>query len=308
MTKIEVADLRRHRPGPEHDASWQESFFLGWYDAENGCGGSHHISLHPHGEQAHVWSWLVADGKLVGRSQIPTLPIPDSDYADMKLGTLHLKTDSTGRKLDLHTSFDDAQADISYESLCDPLEIKLNTGGLTLGGRHYETMGHVKGKAAVSGREIEFSGTGWQDHSWGPRKWYEHRAGRWLYAVFGDDLACSTFAYNTPTGLKHFGWVFDSGKIYFVRHVNFRAIVADDGFSPAACDALIRTEGGRGYRITGKVDLSILTGGDAWIGGAWYAMDGLAQFECGGRLGTGFWEVNELKSLMPEQRRELNMA
>jgi hypothetical protein len=307
MMKIEAADLRRHKPDPGGDPTWQESFFLGWYDAESGCGGSHHISLNPHSGHAHVWSWLVAGGRIVGRSQLPTLPIPDGDFPDMRLGTLNLKADQTGRRLDLCASFDDAQADISYESICDPLEIRLNTGGLLLGARHYETMGRVKGKVTVEGREIEFSGAGWQDHSWGPRKWYEHRAGRWLFAVFGDDLACSAFAYNTPTGLKHFGWVFDDGNIYFVRHVNFRAIVADDGFSPSACDALVRTEGGRGYRIAGKVDLSALTGGTAWGGGAWFAMDGLAQFECGGRLGNGFLEVNELKSLTLAHRKELNM-
>jgi hypothetical protein len=38
-----------------------------------------------------------------------------------------------------------------------------------------------------------------------------------------------------------------------------------------------------------------------------FAMDGLTQFECGGRLGEGFIEVSELKAPTPAQRAELGL-
>lgn len=302
MTPITLEDARRHQPGPDAPETWQESFFLGWYDPATRCGGHHHISIKTPQDHAHVWSWLVVDGKLHARSQQHRLPLPGGDYDDLEVGSLRVKVTENLREIAFEAAFGDDLLQLDYRTLCHPLEVKLDTGGLTVGKRHYESMGMVTGSARVAGQVIPILGGAWQDHSWGPRKFYEHRAGRWLFAVFGDDLAISVFTYMTPAGSRQFGWVYDGGVARAVTRAEFRAAVADDGLSPLGCEAWIWVEGFKGYHVTGEVDVSVMTGDSEW-----YSKDGLARFTCGGRLGAGILEVNELKSLPPERRRELEI-
>ena len=39
LVPVTKQDTLRHQPGPDNDPFWQESFFLGWCDAQNRCGG-----------------------------------------------------------------------------------------------------------------------------------------------------------------------------------------------------------------------------------------------------------------------------
>src|SRR3546814_14103835 len=69
MHQVTIEDSRRHALPADAPESWQESFFLGWYDPATRSGGHHHISIKPKQDHAHVWSWLVVGGVLVGRAQ-----------------------------------------------------------------------------------------------------------------------------------------------------------------------------------------------------------------------------------------------
>lgn len=302
MHQVTIEDSRRHALPADAPESWQESFFLGWYDPATRSGGHHHISIKPKQDHAHVWSWLVVGGVLVGRAQQHRLPVPDGDYGDLDVGTLRVRVAESLRDIGFEARFGDDRLMLDYRSLCPPHEVTLDTGGLTVGKRHYESMGIVTGTAIVNGETVALSGGAWHDHSWGPRQFYPHRAGRWVFAVFGDDLAISVFTYMTPQGPKQFGWVFDDGVVRTVTRADFAAVVADDGLSPVSCEVRLWVEGFRGYHLQGHVDTSILTGDDEW-----YSKDGLAAFTCGGRLGAGIIEVNEQKSLNPAQRRELEI-
>jgi len=300
--QITLADGRRHHPEPDAPETWQESFFLGWYDPASRSGGHHHVSIKPLQDHAHVWSWLVVEGKLVGRSQQHRLPIPEGDYDDLAVGSLRIGVADSLRRIAFRAQFGDDRLELDYETLCPPLEVTLDTGGLTVGKRHYESMGIARGAAVVGGTTTGIVAGAWQDHSWGPRKFYPHRAGRWLFAVFGDDLAISVFTYMTPGGSRQFGWVYDDGVTRPVTRAVFRAAVADDGLSPLECECRVWTTDLRGYHLTGEVDTSIMTGDDEW-----YSKDGLARFRCGGRLGAGILEVNELKTLPPDRVAELGL-
>jgi hypothetical protein len=249
-----------------------------------------------------VWSWLIIEGELVGREQQHALPIPGGDFDDLAVGSLRVSQGENLKRLRFEASFEDASLELDYEAFCHPLEVGLNPGGLVLGKRHYESMGQVTGVARVGARTVSITGGAWQDHSWGARQFYAHRAGRWLFAVFGRELAISAFAYMTPEGRKDFGWIFDKGSVRTVSRAEFRASVDDDGITPLGCDATIRADDGQEFRIQGSVDASAITGD-----GDWYSKDGLARFQCQGRAGQGILEVNELKSLPPALRAELEI-
>lgn len=302
MHQVTIDDSRRHAVPDDAPDTWQESFFLGWYDPATRSGGHHHISIKPRQDHAHVWSWLVVGGRLVGRAQQHRLPLPDGDYDDLSIGTLRVRVAESLRDIGFRAAFGDDHVALDYRSLCPPHEVTLDTGGLTVGKRHYESMGIVTGEASVGGVVVPITGGAWHDHSWGPRSFYPYRAGRWAFAVFGDDLAVSVFTYMTPQGSRQFGWVFDQGTVRAVTRAEFAAVVGDDGISPRSCDLWVWTEGFRGYHLKGSVETSILTGDDEW-----YSKDGLATFTCGGRLGAGILEVNEQKLLSPAQRQELDI-
>lgn len=307
MSSITAQDTLRHAPSTD-GPSWQESFFLGWCDIQSRSAGSHHISLCPHLQQAHVWSWIVTEGVQVSRFQVHTLPLPEDNLDDMRLGPLHFTAGDSPRKLDLVGALPTAALRLSFEAFTDPVELSFQTGGLKLGSSHYESMGRVHGTVRLGDREITVRGSGWHDHSWGPRHFSSNPAGRWLFAVFGDDLAFSAFSLAGPSGANEFGYVLDGGVIHPIRTAKFGAGVDDDGITPTRCDARIRTESGRGYRLRGTVVATALTGGMGWLNDSvFFAMDGLTEFECGGRLGEGFLEVSEVKTPTAAQRKELGL-
>ena len=308
MSRISKVDTLRHRP-EQDDPSWQESFFLGWCDITSNSGGSHHISLCPHLGLAHVWSWTIVGGERVARFQEHRLSLPDRDFDDMQLGSIRFASGDDLRKLSLRGEFERGELSLAFDAYTDPLELDFQAGGLKLGSSHYECMGRITGEAAFDGNHTAVAGVGWHDHSWGPRKFRSNPTGRWFYAVFGDDLAFSVYSLGSASGTVQFGYVLDHGAIAMVRKVQFRARMADDGISPLGCDALIWTHNGRGYRVKGEVSACALTGGTGWSGDTeFFTMDGLAQFECGGRLGQGFLEVTEARALTPEMRKELKLT
>lgn len=300
--RITRQDRLRHRPDPEGSKGWQESYFLGWVDLETLSAGSHHISLSPATGSAHVWSWLVVEGRRVAREAAHALPLPDGDLNDLALGTLHFRSGDDPRRVSLAAHVEDARLDLDFAALCDPVVLDFNVGDTRLADRHYEAMGFATGSVTVGGKTMPVNAAAWHDHSWGPRDFGTNPSSRWLFAVFGDDLAFSAFSFVTSFGAEQFGWVFDAGRVHKIGRAAFHSTIANDGATPEAVLADIWTEGGRGYRLRGKVLASGLTGGEGWFG-----VDGLTQFECGGRLGQGFFEPAELKGPTPAMRRELGL-
>ena len=304
---ITRADTRRH-PHPDGDETWQESFFLGWVDVRNKAAGHHHISLCPQLKIAHVWTWLIVDGEEVARSQEHALPLPDHDLRDMTLGVLRYLAGESIRELRLAADFGNASLDVEYQAYIDPVHVDINSGSLKLGGAHYESMGAVHGAVKLGEREIRINGGGWQDHSWGSRRLSSNPAGRWVFAIFGSDLAVSVYALAGTAGLVVFGYVIDHGATEQIADAETRFTVGDDGVSPTGCEVTVWTRSGRGYHRRGAVLGTALVGGPGWAGdGEHVWMDGFTRFEHGGRIGGGIIEVKILKPT-DEHRRVLRLG
>ena len=112
----------------------------------------------------------------------------------------------------------------------------------------------------------------------------------------------SCFSFVTGERRAQFGWVLDNGVVYPVRRAAFHAVVNDDGVTPEGCKASLFTQGNRGYQVSGTCRASALMGGIGWFG-----VDGVTQFECGGRIGQGYLEIAELKTLTREMKAELGL-
>lgn len=296
------ADRHRHQPPSDAPTNWQESFFLGSADLETLSAGSHHISLSPASGTAHVWSWIVVNGQRVGREAAHALPLPDNDLTDIRLGSLHFRAGKSCRQLCLSADFDGGYLNLDFTAICDPVVLDFNVGDTKLADRHYETMGYVSGRYTSAETVTPIRAAAWHDHSWGARDFGTNPSSRWLFAVFGDDLAFSIFSFVTSFGAEQFGWVFDKGRVHKITRANFRSVMANDGATPLSVEVDAWTDDGRGYRLSGEVKATGLTGGEGWFG-----VDGITEFQCGGRLGQGFFEPAELKGPTPQMRKELGL-
>ena len=299
MDIIRPEDDGSHAVTPDADESWQESWFLGWYDPATRAAGYHHLGLQRVRRRADVWSWIAVDGAVVGKYQNLRLPLPADDLSDLTLGPLHVLTKAPLRSYALSSAYENGnRSDVVYDSFTDPFAFSL---GGDIGSDHYESMGRVTGSVTVAGAETEISGWAYQDHSWGPRQWGMLLSHRWIWATFGHDLFCSAFSFTTPKGRKDFGYVYDGGEFRGVTRLSTGARVADDGHSPVGCDARLWTADGRGYHITGTCEVTSPTSHDEGV----FLTDGMSVFDCGGRLGTGIFEVSELKGPAPWHRELL---
>jgi hypothetical protein len=302
---ISVEDNGAHPAPPGADDSWQESWALVWHDPVRRAGGLHHIGLQRVRGIADVWSWVALDGAVVGKFQSLELPLPTEDLPDFVLGGLSVSTKDPLRSFAFSAAFGgDARADLAYEAFIEPFAFSLNADGSTIGKDHYESVGRVEGTLAAGDREVGVSAFAWQDHSWGPRRWTDILAHRWIMATFGPDLFFSVMTVVTAAGRFPMGFVYDGGTFHGIASVDVGATVADDGHSPASCDARIWTTSGGGYHLTATVGAASPSSHE---GHFWFT-DGLAQYECGGRLGAGILEVHELSAPAPWHLPLLGLA
>lgn len=299
MREIRPEEYGRHEPPPGAHESWQESWGFIWHDPHRRAGGMNHISIQRLRGIADVWSWVAVNGKVVGKYQNLKLPLPEKDFPNWSLGGQTVTTES-GRRSRLELSYEAASADLHYEAHTDPLAFSLDIEGVSWGSAHYESIGRVKGTVTAGGTPVAVDGFAWQDHSWGPRRWADVLSHRWIVGSFGSDLFISAIRVireSNPEGIAY-GFVFDNGTLNMVNHVTFGGRIADDGHSPAGCDARVWTEAGHGYHITGDVHLASPS---SHVEGFWFT-DGLAVLECGGRLGSGIFEAQELNRPAPWHR------
>jgi hypothetical protein len=299
---IRPEDDSSHAAPSDASEFWQESWFLGWYDPARRAAGFHHLGLQRVRRRADLWSWIALDGAVVAKYQSLRLPLPADDLSDLTLGPLHVLTKTPLRSYAVSAVYDNGnRSDVVYEAFTDPFAFAL---GDDIGKDHYESMGRVTGTVTVADADTDIAGWAYQDHSWGPRHWATLLTHRWLWATFGPDLFCSAFTFTTPKGRVDFGYVYDGGEFRGVTHLETGARLSDDGHSPVGCDARLWTADGRGYHITGTCGVTSVSTHDEGV----FLTDGMSVFQCGGRLGTGIFEVSELSGPTAEHRAQLAPA
>lgn len=295
-----------HQAPDGADESWQESWGFVWHDPLRGAGGIYHISIQRLRGIADVYNWVAYDGEVVGKYQNLNLPLPEKDFPNWEAGGMVVTTQN-GRRFRLQSGFAEADVtlDVSYESFTDPITFSLDLGGSEWAPDHYESVGRVQGVVTIDGERLPVSAFAWQDHSWGPRRMADLLTHRWIQAAFGPELWCSVLQITTEAGPQGIpmGFIYDHGAIHSPVAVTFRSEIGDDGSSPVSCDAHVWTDAGHGYHILGTVRGSSPSSQQE---GFW-CVDGLATFECGGRLGAGIFETQELRGPAPWHRKVLGL-
>jgi hypothetical protein len=123
--------------------------------------------------------------------------------------------------------------------------------GNTFARAHFEQHMRVTGSLRVEGEpELQLSGHGLRDHSWGPRYWQSTPSYRWLTGNFGDDLG---MVVSIVGGVPH--GVFQRGKDEIVP---IKGVELETDYEPGtryhrALRAQLRLADGTEHRLVGTV-------------------------------------------------------
>jgi hypothetical protein len=301
---VGVDDIRDHPPGPGDDPSWQESWAFAWYDPVANASGWHHSSTKYTEGVIDLKSWVCAGGRMVHGFQSWDLPIPAEDHSNRCMGPLRIRSVDPLRSDRIEIRSESLQMSLDTDPLVGPHWYRRKAmDHVTRKKSHWESYNSFRGHLTAEGIDRDVSGFAFLSRSWGPRDLRSLLSFRNLWATFGEDLTIRLLMPVTRDGPQMSGFVVDRDQLLPVRHARLDVTMSSDGANPLGCHGTVWTERG-GYRFSGTVG-----DGHAQTNThppAEMYSHGSCIFELGGRLGTGFLQVNELKSPAPWDLTRLN--
>lgn len=294
---VSIDNVRDHPPGPSDDPSWQESWAFAWYDPVANASGWHHSSTKYVEGVIDLKSWVCADGRMVHDFQSWTLPIPPEDHSDRSMGPLRIRSVEPLRRDRIEISSELMQLSLDAEVLVGPHWYNRKAmENVARRKTHWESYNTFRGQLTVEGIKRDLAGFAFLSRSWGPRDLRNLLTFRNVWATFGEDLTIRLLMPVMRDGPQMSGFVLDRDQLLPLRHARLEVTMSSDGANPLGCQGTVWTERG-GYGFSGAVGL-----GHAQTNThppAEMYSHGSCVFELGGRLGTGFLEVNELKRPAP---------
>ena len=177
---------------------------------------------------------------------------------------------------------------------------------------HFEQTGEVSGKIKIGNEEFSVKGHGVRDKSWGPRDWGGSSANssssssadssqatkvegpapfvNWFSMNFGADLAMGGSCFRHADGqMRGSGWIQIDGKTEDLEDVSIVSSYKPDSILHEAVTLTGKTASGQDIKVEGKI-LTICPTKIPMPGGATFVNEGLASFECDGKVGYGISE------------------
>ena len=125
---------------------------------------------------------------------------------------------------------------------------------------HFDLTGRITGHLTIGGEVLAVDCVETMDHSWGPRPEMAMRAGSWMHAHFGDDLAMhwiNSLRLDKPASIAtQFkpGYVMEDGQVHGIQDMSL--VVNRDGAYPASIEARMRDVRGHEHELHGSVEAS----------------------------------------------------
>ena len=176
---------------------------------------------------------------------------------------------------------------------------------------HFEQTGEVSGDIKIGDETFTVRGHGVRDKSWGPRDWGAGESANkgssdsstpsvandgptpfvnWFSMNFGADLAMGGSCFRHLDGqLRGSGWIQIEGDTEDLKDVTITSEYQSDSILHTSVVLTGKTAGGKPIRVNGKV-LTICPTKVPMPGGATFINEGLAEFECDGKIGYGISE------------------
>jgi hypothetical protein len=197
---LTAADEDLHPPGPEK--LWNESFYFDFAAPDGSVGGYVRLGLYPNWDRAWYWACLVRPG-------LPAVLVADNSVSMPATGSTAVRTAAIDAAQQITDPLRAAKVTLeamaallpepaaAYADLAAaaPVRLSMDLDWITDGGVYpykdlprYEIPCQVSGTIRLDDDEIEVSGWGERDHSWGERDWWQIS---WLWSSgrLGDGTA-----------------------------------------------------------------------------------------------------------------------
>lgn len=180
-----ASDEQRHQPTDE--PLWSESWYLDFFDPEQGIGGYVRLGLCPGQRTAWYWACVVGPDR-------PLVTVIDHEVAIPPGRSHEIRTEGLWADYTVETPLDHVSVGVEAFAVGvdDPAEVygdlrgdrvplgfdlEWETDGGTFaypGVTRYEIPCRVHGEVLVGAERIEIDGHGQRDHSWGVRDWWSY--------------------------------------------------------------------------------------------------------------------------------------
>lgn len=203
-----------HEP-PRNEPTWCENYCFDLHDGMLGIS----LWLHLSRSQLHPTLWrevinvILPDGRIgmwkgYGRGPVvrprpegPTLSVDVIEpFERLQLSCIGVVQLTDEEELITGPLGDDIEVpfllDLEWRSATEVWDLRDHMADQVWATGHYEQGGRVTGTLAVDGQEWAFNGTGWRDHSLGPRNNAGMQDHDWAHAVFPSGNAFAVFRHS----------------------------------------------------------------------------------------------------------------
>jgi hypothetical protein len=183
--QLTAADEALHQPGPER--LWNESYYFDFAAPDGSVGGYVRLGLYPNWDRAWYWACVVRPGRPTVLVADNAVPLPASGSTTVQTagisGTQQITEPLRAAKVTLDATaalLPEPAAAYTDLAAAAPVRLGMDLDWITEGGVYpykdlprYEIPCQVTGVIQVGEDEVEVSGWGERDHSWGERDWWQ---------------------------------------------------------------------------------------------------------------------------------------
>lgn len=274
------------------DELWQESFVIYMWDVEENVYVFLRMSQVPNKGVGVLWLnvWTPEYQYKLTRDDFPAEQTVIGDNSMSVANNLCAYQYDGNHNWQVHDIDAGIEIDLQMIDHHPGLAYFVNTEALNnVAKDHIEATGSVNGTVSVKGKSYQLGGaTGWRDHSWGRRDWFQIRSHRFFPAMFGKEFNffCMTLTGEDGSFAKN-GIIIRNENVEFTTDFDIVACMGEDAVSVCGGEVTLRHAGEvyvMKFEMIGQSSLSMTFG--------FPLSDGVCKVTMGDKVGVGVCETS----------------
>ncbi|MDW5562922.1 MAG: hypothetical protein SA339_06810 [Methanomassiliicoccus sp.] len=253
-----------HPAGMEKE--WSESFYFNVYDKANDVCVFMRIGLKPNMDERSAFCFIMMpDGPVVGIKDQETYGRGTLDAKGLHFEVVepekrwkmtyggHMACMTDKGPVPVPVSFN-----LAFEARNEVFDYRecVDAAGERISGQvaseHLEQFGRITGSLMVGEEQLDLSGLGERDHSWGVRDWNAPKMWIWLTAQFSDHVALNVTKLFVDQGEVSAGYFHLNGKNLPLVKAEVRTVLDPDGTPRSLAMSLVDKFGAK-HKVTAEV-------------------------------------------------------
>jgi hypothetical protein len=288
---------QRHRPGPDAQPFWNESFWFPLYDPKLDIGIVLRSGLYPTwgSGTSNCYLTIFEHGRVVLSLTDQLLPMPAYEPGRLvSANGLTLDWEEPLQRFRLRFSSGQHGFDLQWQGMSPPFLYQgVDDEPVDLVPRHIEQGGRARGTVTIGGHAHSFDGYAHRDHTFGgERDWNTFYRWNYLSGEFDSFwFNAVRIKFHADMDWLHIGCLWDGERLLNLAEIAMRIDTADGGSRPLAADVRLVDETGGAHHITsGRIcGACVVPIWNCWL------KDYVVEYHRGGELGYGVLEHGYLE-------------